>query len=56
MQAFQYFDAIGILVFAFIFADAMFEAREGHATWRTYLRAVIGFVGFFIDGYFVFLY
>ncbi|MBI4121309.1 MAG: hypothetical protein HY457_03600 [Parcubacteria group bacterium] len=56
MQLFQYFDTLGILVFAFIFVDAMLEMREREPTWRTYLRLVIGFFGFFIDSYFVFLY
>ena len=48
MNIYNYFDSFALLVWAFIFFDALYDMKK-RKDWRVKLRLLIGLFGFVID-------
>ncbi len=49
MNLYNYFDTFALIIWAYIFLDALFEYKKGRKDWRVKLRLLIGLGGFIID-------
>jgi hypothetical protein len=57
MNLYKFFDHFGLIVFLFLFIDAVLDIRaRKNVTWRTYARVLIGIGGLAVDGFLVFIY
>jgi len=56
MNLYKFFDYFGLLVFLFIFFDALFAIWKKEGNWRVWIRLFIGVAGILVDGYLVFFH